>query len=61
MNLIWSSEAAADLAAVRAYIEQDDPVAAQRVALHIIHNVESLLSKALKWAGRVESRGHANS
>ena len=45
MNLIWSPEAVADLAALRAYIEQDDPAAAQRVALHIIRNVETLLTE----------------
>lgn len=43
MNAIWSPEAIADLAALRAYIAQDDPAAAQRVALHIIRNVETLL------------------
>ena len=43
MTPIWSPEAIADLAALRAYIEQDDPTAAQRVALHIIRNVETLL------------------
>jgi plasmid stabilization system protein ParE len=32
MTPIWSPEAIADLAALRAYIEQDDPAAAQRVA-----------------------------
>jgi plasmid stabilization system protein ParE len=36
MNPIWSPEAIADLVALRAYIAQDDPAAAQRVALHII-------------------------
>jgi toxin ParE1/3/4 len=46
MNLIWSPEAVADLAALRAYIEQDDPAAAQRVALHIIRNVETLLPES---------------
>jgi len=40
---IWSPEAINDLAALRIYIEQDDPVAAQRVALHIIHSIETLL------------------
>jgi toxin ParE1/3/4 len=39
---IWSPEAIADLAALRAYIAQDDPAAAQRVALDIIRNVETL-------------------
>ena len=43
MNPIWSPEAIADLAALRAYIAQDDPAAAQRVALHVIRNVETLL------------------
>jgi toxin ParE1/3/4 len=43
MTPIWSPEAVADLAALRAYIEQDNPAAAQRVAFHIIHNVETLL------------------
>jgi len=43
MTPIWSPEAIADLAALRAYIAQDDPAAAQRVALHIIRNVETLL------------------
>ena len=43
MNPIWSPEAVTDLAALRAYIAQDDPAAAQRVALHIIRNVETLL------------------
>jgi toxin ParE1/3/4 len=43
MTPIWSPEAVADLVALRAYIEQDDPAAAQRVALHIIRNIEALL------------------
>jgi toxin ParE1/3/4 len=43
MTPIWSPEAIADLVALRAYIAQDDPKAAQRVALHIIHSVETLL------------------
>ncbi len=46
MTPIWSPEAIADLAALRAYIEQDDPAAARRVALHIIRNVETLLSNS---------------
>ena len=55
MTPIWSPEAIADLVALRAYIEQDDPAAAQRVALHIIHNVETLLphSPELGRPGRV--------
>jgi toxin ParE1/3/4 len=46
MMPIWSPEAIADLVALRAYIEQDDPAAAQRVALHIIHNIETLLPES---------------
>jgi toxin ParE1/3/4 len=40
---VWSPEAIDDLAALRACIEQDNPTAAQRVVLHIIENVETLL------------------
>jgi toxin ParE1/3/4 len=43
MTPIWSPEAIADLVALRAYIEEDNPAAAQRIALPILHNVESLL------------------
>ena len=43
MKPVWSPEAVADLIALRAYIEQEDPAAAQRVALHIARNVETLL------------------
>ena len=55
MTPIWSPEAIADLVALRAYIEQDDPAAAQRVALHIIHSVETLLpnSPGMGRPGRV--------
>ena len=55
MTPIWSPEAIADLVALRAYIEQDDPAAAQRVALHIIHNIETLLpnSPEMGRPGRV--------
>ena len=44
MSPIWSPEAIADLAALRVYIEQDDPAAARRIALHILHNVQALLT-----------------
>jgi toxin ParE1/3/4 len=59
MNPIWSPEAIADLATLRAYIEQDDPAAAQRVALHIIRNVETLLrnSPEMGRPGRVPGTG----
>ena len=55
MTPIWSPEAIEDLAALRAYIEQDDRAAAQRVALHIIRNVETLLSSnpEMERPGRV--------
>ena len=43
MNILWSPEAIEDLASLRAYIAQNDPAAARRVALHIIHNIEQLL------------------
>jgi toxin ParE1/3/4 len=44
MTPVWSPEAIDDLIALRAYIEQDDAAAAQRVALHIVQNVETLLA-----------------
>ena len=55
MTPIWSPEAIADLVALRAYVDQDDPVAAQRVALHIIRSVETLLpnSPEMGRPGRV--------
>ena len=43
MTPVWSPEAIEDLASLRAFISQDDPAAAQRVALHVIHNAEVLL------------------
>ena len=55
MTPIWSPEAIADLAALRAHIEQDNPAAAQRVGLHILHSVETLLpnSPEMGRPGRV--------
>ena len=44
MTPVWSPEAIDDLAALRAYIEQDDPAAARRVALHLVVSIETLLS-----------------
>ena len=44
MIIDWSQRAADDLASLRTFIAEDDPAAAQRVALHIIHSVEDLLS-----------------
>ena len=43
MTPVWSPEAIDDLAALRAFIEEDDPAAAQRIALRIVHAVEVLL------------------
>jgi toxin ParE1/3/4 len=44
MNIVWSPQAISDLAALRAYIAEDNEAAAQRVALDIIRNIEQLLS-----------------
>jgi toxin ParE1/3/4 len=46
MTPVWSLEALDDIAALRAYIEQDDPAAAQRVAVPIIETVETLLANS---------------
>jgi len=43
MTPVWSPEALDDLAALRAFIERDNPASARQIALHIIHNVEMLL------------------
>jgi hypothetical protein len=40
MNIAWSREAIDDLARLRSYISENDPSAAQRVALYISHQVE---------------------
>ena len=55
MTPIWSPEAIDDLAALREFIELDDPAAAHRVALHIVENIETLLPANLKMGrpGRV--------
>jgi toxin ParE1/3/4 len=45
MRLVWSPEAIRDLASLRAYVAQDNPRAAQRMALHFVRNVETLLSE----------------
>jgi toxin ParE1/3/4 len=41
---VWSFQSLDDLAAIRAYIEQDDPAAVRRVVLHAIESIEALLS-----------------
>ena len=43
MIIVWSPEAIDDLAALRAYIAEENPAAAQRVALRIVRSVEDLL------------------
>ena len=54
-NIEWSPQAIADLVSLRAYIAEDDKAAAQRIALHIIRNIEELLSDNpnMGRAGRV--------
>jgi toxin ParE1/3/4 len=43
MNIFWSPESIEDLTSLRAYIAEDDPAAARRVALRIMHDIEQLL------------------
>ncbi len=45
MKIVWAPEAIADLASLRAYISQDNPPAAQRLALHILDTVETVLAE----------------
>jgi len=45
MTPIWSPEAIDDLASLRSFIAEDNPAAAQRVVLNILHNIEALLFK----------------
>jgi toxin ParE1/3/4 len=55
MTLVWSPESIRDLIALRVYIAEHDAASAKRVASHILHCVEQLLSKnpKLGHAGRV--------
>jgi toxin ParE1/3/4 len=55
MNIAWSTEAIEDLVSLRAYIAEDSPIAARRVVLHIIQNVEQVLldSPQIGRPGRV--------
>jgi toxin ParE1/3/4 len=55
MTIVWSPEAIDDLRALRAFIAEDNPVAAQSVAGNIIRHVEELLPRAPQMgrAGRV--------
>jgi toxin ParE1/3/4 len=43
VKLVWSPQAVEDLAALRAYIEGDDPGAARKTALRIVEAVETLI------------------
>jgi toxin ParE1/3/4 len=42
---VWSPEAIDDLIALRAYIAEENPTAAQRVAIRIVESVEMLFSE----------------
>ena len=55
MTLLWSPESIHDLLALRDHINEHDPAAAKRVALHILYCVEYLLSENPKLGapGRV--------
>ena len=55
MKLTWSPEAIDDLISLRAHISVDNPAAGRRVALHILHCIEKLLSQnpQLGHPGRV--------
>jgi toxin ParE1/3/4 len=44
MNMVWSPEAIEDLVSIKSFISEDDPAAAARLILHIIRNIEELLS-----------------
>ena len=55
MTLLWSPESIHDLLALRDHINEHDPAAAKRVALHILYCVEYLLAENPKLGapGRV--------
>jgi toxin ParE1/3/4 len=55
MTLQWSPQAIDDLILLRHHISTEDPAAAKRVALHILHCVEQLLleNPQLGHPGRV--------
>jgi toxin ParE1/3/4 len=44
MTILWSPEAIEDLTSLRAYIAGDNPSVAREVVLHIMHDIEQLLS-----------------
>ena len=43
MIVRWSAEALGDLVALRDYLAQHNPAAADRIALEVVHSVETLL------------------
>jgi toxin ParE1/3/4 len=54
MTPVWTPAAIDDLASLRAFIAEQDPAAAQRVVLRIIHLVETLAeSPEMGRPGRV--------
>jgi toxin ParE1/3/4 len=55
MIVVWSPQAIDDLASLRAFIAEDDPAAAKRIALLILRNVGQLVSvhPEIGRAGRV--------
>jgi toxin ParE1/3/4 len=57
MRIVWSLQAMADFAALRAYISQDDPAAAERMADRILHDIETQLpaNPRMGRPGRVPS------
>ncbi|WP_159728172.1 type II toxin-antitoxin system RelE/ParE family toxin [Methylosinus sp. Ce-a6] len=46
MKIVWSRKALGDLAAIRAYIARDNPVAARRMVLHLVDTLETTLPDA---------------
>ena len=44
MTPVWSPEAISDFVALRARIEQNNPAPAQRIALRILYQVDTLLA-----------------
>lgn len=51
MKVVWTDEAARDLAAIVAHVAADNPEAARRLAARIVSAVETILPEAPK-AGR---------
>lgn len=54
MQIKWTEEAVSDLAIIKDYIETDNPVAAQKIALKIVPQIKSLIPHPIKGRpGRV--------